>query len=146
MMFQIIRFSIVGALGAAVNLAIFSLLVLLMGLNHNIASAVAFLFAVTQNFVINRVWTFGVQESDQSNIFWSWGKYVSVNLIGLAVNLALLNLLIEYGGADWALAGQFCGIIGASGFDFLLSKFWVFQTHTRSVADERHQKSKEDIL
>jgi putative flippase GtrA len=124
---QFFRFAVVGVLGAIVNLAIFSLFVKVLDVNHNFASAIAFMFAVTQNFLINKIWTFNVAQSSGFELIFLWAKYVGVNLVGLSVNLLLLNFVIVYRGDGWVFWGQLCGIVGASAFDFFLSKIWVFR-------------------
>ncbi len=55
---QFVRFGLVGASGYAVNLAIFTLAVHPLGIGYRVASVLAFLVSVLNNFWWNRHWTF----------------------------------------------------------------------------------------
>ena len=71
---QLIKFGIVGFSGYVINLAVFSLMVEGVGINYRPAAVVAFVVAVTNNFVWNRHWTFKAGEGHagfQAARFWS---------------------------------------------------------------------------
>ena len=55
---QLIRFCVVGASGYLVNLAVFSFLVHGVDAHHVVAAIGAFCVAWTNNFVLNKFWTF----------------------------------------------------------------------------------------
>src|SRR3712207_8911712 len=59
---QLLRFGLVGASGYLVNLAVFAAVVSGAGLDHRVGATIAFVVAVTNNFVWNRSWTFPVSE------------------------------------------------------------------------------------
>ena len=60
--FQLVRFAVVGASGYVVNLAVFTVCVHGLSLDYRLAALVAFLVAVTNNFVWNRHWTFDARD------------------------------------------------------------------------------------
>ena len=58
---QLVKFCVVGASGYAVNLAVYSLLVLGLDVHYVPAAICSFLVAVTNNYTWNRLWTFRAQ-------------------------------------------------------------------------------------
>ena len=55
---QLVKFCVVGASGYVVNLAVFALLLDVVGLHYISAAVGSFLVAVTNNYTWNRLWTF----------------------------------------------------------------------------------------
>lgn len=55
---QLLQFCVVGGVGYGVNLAVYTLLVHGVGLHYLAAAALSFVVAVTNNYVLNRWWTF----------------------------------------------------------------------------------------
>ncbi|MEQ8353667.1 MAG: GtrA family protein [Leptospiraceae bacterium] len=117
---QFIRFALVGALGTAINLAIFET-VRRLGLHYLPSASLSFLLAATSNYVINSRWTFsGNQDSLKS-----WLLYVMVNLIGLGANLIVLMIFTE--SLHWPVVlAQLAGIAAGTVLNFVLSKTLVF--------------------
>ena len=59
---QLIRFTIVGASGYLVNLAIYYVEVHQLGIEYRVAAAIAWMLAALNNFVWNRHWTFSARD------------------------------------------------------------------------------------
>ena len=59
---QLVRFGLVGGLGFVVNLAVYTVFVHQVGLEYRVASVVAWIVAVANNFFWNRHWTFDARE------------------------------------------------------------------------------------
>ena len=55
---QLFKFGLVGGTGYVINIIVFTLLVNGPNIHHLVAAVLAFCVAVTNNFVLNRVWTF----------------------------------------------------------------------------------------
>ena len=55
---QLVKFCVVGASGYVVNLAVYALLLDVVGLHYISAAVGSFLVAVTNNYTWNRLWTF----------------------------------------------------------------------------------------
>lgn len=127
---QLMRFGFVGLLGSAVNLVVFYLALELLMLAPNIGATLAFLVAVSHNYTLNRVWTFHLLGQQRVPYALGWSKYVLINLIGFGINLVVLNLVIEFKGADYSLPGQALGILAGMVFNFALSKSLVFSQAT----------------
>ena len=55
---QLFKFGLVGGSGYLINLGVFAVLAGSLGVHHAIAAVGAFCVAVTNNFLLNRHWTF----------------------------------------------------------------------------------------
>lgn len=55
---QFIKFAIVGAVGAVINLSLIHLFAVIIGWNEYIAFAIGFIVSVISNFIFNDIWTF----------------------------------------------------------------------------------------
>ncbi|UJA21743.1 GtrA family protein [Thermoleophilia bacterium SCSIO 60948] len=121
---QIVRFMAVGGSGYVVNLAVFSLAFGLGGLNHFVASVIAFLVAVSNNFTWNRLWTFRAaaatgRPGEQAP------RFLAVSLAGLAVNLAALGLMVDLAGLP-EIPSQAAAVALALPVNFLGNRLWTF--------------------
>jgi len=119
---QLARFSTVGAAGYVVNLATFTLCLKQVGLDYRLAAASAFLVAVTNNFVWNRRWTFGLSGRGQRR---QALRFFVVSAIAFALNVVLLQLLVELGGLPHVLA-QALSVAAATPVTFAGNKLWTF--------------------
>jgi putative flippase GtrA len=123
---RFLKFGSVGALGTVTNLVIYSILIFL-NINYNIASASAFVVAVTQNFVLNKRWTF---DDHDASIKHRFVKYFALNFVSFLLNLVILNLVIHFFGTDkmTQIIAQVLGIAGAMVTNFIGSHLLVFKT------------------
>ena len=116
---------VVGGTGYAVNLVVFTLLNGGAGINHLLAAIGAFAVAVTNNFLLNRHWTFRKQGSAEEPAGFQAARFLTVSLVGLAVNLAVLAALVD--GAGMAeLPGQAIAVALATPVNFVGNKLWTF--------------------
>jgi len=120
---QLIRFATVGASGYAVNLAVFGTLVHVASVDYRLAATGAFLVAVANNFLWNRVWTFGARDGHAG---FQAARFLCVSLGAFAVNLALLALLVDTAGLP-KLDAQALAIAAATPLSFLGNKLWTFR-------------------
>jgi dolichol-phosphate mannosyltransferase len=121
---QLIRFGIVGGSGYVVNLIVFALLAGLADLHHIPAAIGAFLVAVTNNFAWNRLWTFRAQAPGRHPAHQGM-RFLIVSVIGLAVNLVVLEALIS--GLDVSeLPAQAIAVAVAMPANFIGNKLWTF--------------------
>ncbi len=121
-----VKFGIVGGTGTILNLIVFWSLVDLLGANHNLGSVVAFCLAVTSNYYLNRHWTFRRELAGRGPTRTAYARYVAINIVGLGINLAVLNLYISLFDPPLYLVAQAIGIGAAMGFNFVFSKLFVF--------------------
>lgn len=118
---QLFKFGVVGVSGYAINLLVFWLLTHPIDLHHLSAAIGAFCVAVTNNWIWNRHWTFAASDQHAGH---QGARFVAVSLAGLAVNLGVLELLINEGLA--ALAAQALAVAVAMPVNFIANKLWTF--------------------
>ena len=120
---QLLRFAIVGASGYLVNLAVFALAVSAGGLDHRLGATIAFLVAVTNNFVLNRSWTFPVSER---RVHHQALRFFVVSVAGFVVNIVVLELLVVGAGLP-ELPSQAIAVAVAMPVNFLGNRQWTFR-------------------
>lgn len=121
---QLAQFAAVGGSGYVVNLAVYAALTELADLHYIPAAIGAFLVAVTNNFLLNRIWTFRAVESELRPAHQGL-RFLSVSLVGLGVNLAVLEFLIvvlDFG----ELPAQAVAVAVAMPVNFIGNKLWTF--------------------
>lgn len=88
---RFIRFAIVGSLGAAVDFAVYNILISLFSSSVIFAGTISFLTAVLNNFFLNRTWTY--QDSRSKQVPRQLGEFFIVSLVGLLLRIPLLAIL-----------------------------------------------------
>ena len=86
------------------------------------AAVGAFCVAWTTNFLLNKHWTFrrhGLSTLQQGL------RNLAVSLVGLALNLVLLELFVRAGMAE--IAAQAVAIAAVTPISFLLNRRWSFR-------------------
>ncbi|HET7455359.1 MAG TPA: GtrA family protein [Solirubrobacterales bacterium] len=119
---QLVKFGLVGGVGYLINLAVFALLAGLLDVHHVIAAIGAFCVAVTNNFVLNRHWTF---EPGEGPAHFQAARFFAVSLASLALNIIVLELLIS-NDLTGELVAQAIAVAVAMPFNFLGNKLWTF--------------------
>ena len=119
---QLVRFCVVGASGFVVNLVVFALLFKGLGAHYLMAAIGAFCVAWTTNFVLNKHWTFrrhGLSTLQQG------ARNLAVSLIGLALNLVVLEALVRAGLPE--IISQAIAIAAVTPISFLVNRRWSFR-------------------
>jgi dolichol-phosphate mannosyltransferase len=119
---QLGKFLVVGASGYVVNLVVYSVLVQSSGFHYLAAATVSFFFAVTNNYLWNRLWTFRGQ---RGNVAYQGMRFFVVALVSLAANLAVLKVLIDLGTPK--VRAQAIAIVLVTPLNFLGNKLWSFR-------------------
>ncbi len=118
---QLVKFCLVGATGYAVNLWVFSFLVLVLDV-HYIPSAVgSFLVAVTNNYTWNRLWTFRTQ---RGHVGYQGLRFLVVSTLALGANLVVLYMLVQLGMNE--VIAQAIAIVLVTPVNFIGNKLWSF--------------------
>jgi len=118
---QLFHFAVVGGSGYVVNLIVFAILTEAFDLHHIAAAVLAFCVAVTNNFLLNRHWTF---TATGGHAGFQAARFFTVSVLALVVNLVALELLIR--GDVPEVAAQAIAIAIAMPFNFLGNKLWTF--------------------
>jgi len=119
---QLFKFGLVGGSGYLINLAVFAILTESLGLHHVAAAVGAFAVAVTNNFVLNRHWTFAAGDGHAG---FQAARFFAISIAALAINLMALELLVSGAGLS-SLPAQAIAVAIAMPFNFVGNKLWTF--------------------
>jgi dolichol-phosphate mannosyltransferase len=119
---MLFKFGIVGGSGYLVNLIVFAVLNQGLGVTHLLAAVGAFIVAVTNNFLWNRHWTF---DAGGGSAGFQAPRFFAVSLVGLSVNLVVLELLVTSAGLA-ELPSQAIAVAVATPVNFIGNKLWTF--------------------
>jgi putative flippase GtrA len=118
---QLAKFATVGAIGYAVNLAVYGALLQRAGLHYLLAAIASFLIAVTSNYVCNRNWTF---RAERGHIAHQGMRFFVVSVLALSANLVFLHALVTVGASE--LPAQAAAVALAMPLSFVGHKIWSF--------------------
>lgn len=136
---RFVRFSVVGGIGALVDFGAYNLLTSYFLLRPVISSVFSFLAALSNNFILNRYWTY--PDSRSKPMARQIIEYGVVNLIGLAIRTPIFILLekpsVELfgnynlpGGASADMLGHNFSLAVAIGvvvfWNFFVNRYWTF--------------------
>lgn len=119
---QLAKFCVVGASGYLVNLAVYYVLLKEVGLHYVPAAVGSFLVAVTNNYSLNRLWTFRTERAGVGAQGW---RFLVVSTVSLLANIIVLAALVA-AGADEFLA-QAIAIVLVTPLNFIGNKLWSFR-------------------
>ncbi len=120
------KFLIVGLLGTITNISIFYVLVDLYHFQPIIISVVSFFISNFQNYLLNLLWTFQNNPKKGSFLLEKYFLYLSVNIIGLIINLVTLKIIISYFDPKIISVAQLVGILSATTINYFGSRYLVF--------------------
>ena len=119
---QLVKFGLVGGSGYLINLAVFAVLAEALGVHHVLAAVGAFCVAVTNNFLLNRHWTFAAGDGHAG---FQAMRFFAVSIAALTINLIALEALVTQASLG-DLAAQAIAVAIAMPFNFLGNKLWTF--------------------
>ncbi len=132
---ELFRFALIGAAGFGVDTAALYA-ALGLGLGLYTGRIVSYLVAATFTWAMNRRYTF--TRAVPSDPFEQWLKFLAANAVGALVNYGTYAALVTFvaGVRDWPVLGVAAGSIAGLGFNFTVSRGWVF----RSEADQDEKR------
>lgn len=119
---QLVRFALVGASGYVVNLAVFALALEGAGVPYPAAATLAFLVAVSNNFLWHRRWTFRAGDTQARH---QVTRFLTVSVAAFAGGLLLLAALVELLGVA-EVPAQAVAIVAVTPLSFVANKLWTF--------------------
>jgi putative flippase GtrA len=119
---QLVKFTVVGAIGYGVNLAVYTLLLRHAGFHYIPAAICSFFVAVANNYAWNRIWTF---RGERGHIGYQGLRFLIVSLVSLGANLLILHGLVS-AGLNKVLA-QAIAIVLVTPLNFIGNKLWSFR-------------------
>ncbi len=120
---QLVRFGIVGGSGFVVNLAVYALCVHALGIDYQVSAVVAWLVAVSNNFLLNRHWTF---DAAAGSARFQAIRFFVVSLVAFGFSLLLLTVLVESAGIA-KVPAQALAVVASMPLNFLGNKLWSFR-------------------
>ncbi len=126
---QLVRFGVVGASGYIVNLLVYTLLEHGAGATYWAAATGAFVVALSNNFVWNRLWTF---RAGDGHAGFQAARFCVVSLVAFGFNLIVLYALVEGLEMNAVLGmgtvpAQAIAIAAATPLNFIGNKLWSFR-------------------
>ena len=123
MIFKLFKFIIVGFFGLFIDFGLTVICKEKLSLNRYLSNSIGFLLAVSSNYFLNRVWTFG---SKNPEIIVEFSSFFFVSIIGLLINTSILWLIHNKMGINFYLA-KFGAILVTTFWNFFANYFFTFQ-------------------
>lgn len=121
---EVIKFGIVGTIGAVVDLGLLNIFHLKFGWSIYLATFWAFAVAVVMNYLLNNYWTYSrLGLAFQANKLM---KFAAISTVGLGVTELIIDLLSVRSGLNYNLAKIIA--IGLVFFwNFFANRAWTFR-------------------
>ncbi|HLD98447.1 MAG TPA: GtrA family protein [Candidatus Nanoarchaeia archaeon] len=121
---EITKFGFVGVINTLINLAVLYILTEFFGIYYLVSAIFAFLVAVTNSFILNKVWTFKEKINNKPTL--KYIKFLCISIIALLINLILLYILVEFF-TVWYIYAQIVGVLFNFVINYLGNKLWTFK-------------------
>lgn len=120
---HLLRYILVGGLGAAIHIAVLTAFVEIAKFEPVFASIVGFLVSLTCSYWLHAIWSFDTaqQQHRKASV-----RYVVVSVMGLCLNTLIMFLLIN-GFGLWYLIAQAIAAVLVPIHNFLLNFYWTFE-------------------
>lgn len=130
-LFEFLKFAVVGVTGTIVDFGIYALLTRGTGVYYIIARAVSVFFAIINNFILNKHWTFQRGASGKTKS--ESAKFLIVSIVNYFLNLGIMYTIVEFTSAEQIFGSyeDFFGIAVAIGIvlfsNYFGNKYWTFR-------------------
>jgi len=121
---QFFKFAIVGVLNTFINMGVLYVFTEYLKVYYIVSAIFAFLVAVTNSFILNKIWTFKEDIKDKTTKKYS--KFFIISVLALITNLSLLYVFTEVF-KFYYLISQVIAIAVSLWINFLGNKFWTFK-------------------
>jgi putative flippase GtrA len=128
---QFVKFGIVGVSNTLLTLAVYTVLLKVLGVWYLAASAIGFVAGAINGFLLNRRWTFREHVGDALTPV-RWGV---VQTCGLGLNEGLLYVLVHDAQLD-KLVAQVCATAVVTVSTFFANRAWTFRAHPAVAVGE----------
>lgn len=120
---QLIRFGLVGATGFVINVGVYALCVHALAIDYRGAYVLAWLVAVTNNFLLNRHWTF---DAAAGSVRFQAIRFFVVSVAAAVFGFLLLTVLVESAGVA-KVPAEALAVAASTPLNFLGNKLWSFR-------------------
>jgi len=120
---QLVRFGVVGASGFVLNVGVYAACVHLLAIDYRTSFVLAWAVAVTNNFLLNRHWTF---DAAAGSARFQAVRFFVVSAAAAAFGFVVLTALVE--GAGLAkVPAEALAVAISTPLNFLGNKLWSFR-------------------
>lgn len=124
---QLGKFALVGCLNTFIDWAVYFTILKIFPtesiLFYTVAKGFSYFCGIINSFFLNRSWTFKARsDGHEKNRFF---KFTVVNAVGLGINSTSVYVLLHMDVSQYVTL--FLATVFAFGFNFALSKLWVFR-------------------
>ncbi len=130
--YQVVKFVLVGALNTFIDFGVLNLLILLsgtaIGLPYTIFKGLSFTVAVVNSYFWNKFWTFSVANTAKPEIEVQGREFLTfliVSVIGFVINVGMASLIVNVMGSFLPVSSKLLANIGA-GTAVIFSMIWNF--------------------
>ena len=120
---KFIKFCLVGVIGLSIDLGSLVIMVEYLHWNLYAANLISFVLALTNNFYLNKYWTFRDQNAA---ILVQYVKFAIISLIGLGLNFLILYLLVDLAHLWYVYAKLIIAVVVAF-WNFGANHWWTFK-------------------
>ncbi len=120
---QLVRFGLVGGTGFVINVGVYALCVHALAMNYRAAYVLAWLVAVTNNFVLNRHWTF---DARAGSVRFQAIRFFVVSVAAAVFGFLLLTVFVESAGLA-KVPAEALAVAASTPLNFLGNKLWSFR-------------------
>ena len=125
---RFLKFCVVGASGAGVNLGFLALFVEVAGLDKIIAQVPSYEISILTNFALNEAWTFRDRRLPGTrSVLVRAVKFNLVSLVGWGINFAVYTLALKVAGINY-IVSQVIAIAVAMMWNFFSNVTWTWRT------------------
>lgn len=121
---QFFKFAVVGVLNTLINLSVLYVLTEFLRVYYILSAVFAFLVAVTNSFIWNKLWTF--KENLSYHATTKYIKFILISVAALIFNLSILYILTEFFHIYY-LVSQVIAILFSLWINFFGNKLWTFR-------------------
>lgn len=124
-----IKYCIVGAIGTFLDLASLYVFVEYLQIPIFYATTLSFIIAVTNNFILNKTWTFKNKSKNYRKLY---VKFLMVSLVGLAITIGSMFLMVTIIGIWYMFAKAITSLVVLT-WNFLANKIWTFRLKEKNL-------------
>ncbi|WP_443937815.1 GtrA family protein [Pedobacter sp. MW01-1-1] len=124
LIFRILKFGITGLLGMIIDFGATWLCKEKIKLDKYVSNAIGFTLAVTNNYIINRIWTFNSHNQHWGTEF---GKFLVVSFVGLGLNTGIIYLFHQRKNGTNFYVAKFFAVVIVFIWNFIANQFFTFK-------------------
>ncbi len=125
-----LKYSLVGIIGTAIDVCTLYLFVEYFKIHVLVATAMSFIIAVVNNFVLNKYWTF---QNRDSNIRKQFIKFMIVSIVGISLTELFMVFFVYIAGLWYIISKLFTSLLVLC-WNFLANKLWTFKDKIHPIA------------